>query len=82
MKKFNDTNGSYFIKFVLPYDISEDDMPVYKDVDYDIILSYDPTPDPSDGIRYVDLAQYLDAGSDSFGQEYFANASLDRKSVV
>lgn len=74
MKKFNDTNGSYFIKFVLPYDISEDDMPVYKDVDYDIILSYDPTPDPSDGIRYVDLAQYLDAGSDSFGQEYFVNA--------
>ena len=74
MKQFNDTNDSYFMKFVLPYEVSEGEMPVYKDVDYDVILSYDPIPDPSDETRYADLAQYLDTGSDSFRQEYFANA--------
>ena len=74
IRQYNKSNGSYFIKYIMPYEGISDDMPVYKDVDADIFLAYEPSMDPSDSNRYIDLAQYIDLNSDSFREEYFTNA--------
>ena len=70
MKLFNETNDSFFIKYVIPYDMTGE----YIETAADILIFEDPIADPSDSNKYVDLAPYLDLESDSYKDEFFTNA--------
>ena len=70
MKLFNEQNASFFIKYVIPYDASGE----YIDTEADILILSNPKADPSDSIKYVDLAPYLDINSEAFKEEFFTNA--------
>ena len=68
--KFNNSNDSYFLKYVFPYDKNMEPI----DVDADIIRSSDPPADPGISGRYVNLAPYLDLANGAYKDDYFTNA--------
>ena len=70
LQKFNQNNGSFFLKYEFP--MEEDGR--FKDIDADIYLTYDPSQELSDKNRFMDLAPYLDLGSDPDNGQFFANA--------
>ena len=70
LQQFNKSNGSFFLKYVLPVE----ENGTYKEVDADIYLTYDPAQEPSDKNKYLDLAPYLDLNDGSYKEEYFGNA--------
>ena len=70
LQKFNSSDSPVFFKYVLPVDGNGE----YKEVDADLILSYDPAREPSDRNNFLDLTSYLDLTGDSYKDLYFGNA--------
>ena len=70
LQQFNSSNDSFFLKYVLPVD----DNGKYKEVDADIYLTYDPSMEPSDKNKFIDLAPYLGLNNGSYNDTYFGNA--------
>ncbi len=59
---FNNSNSSFFIKYVFPID----DKGEYLDVDADIVLTQSLAASASDRNKYIDLAPYIGSGEDLF----------------
>lgn len=70
LQQFNNTNDSFFIKYVLPVEENGE----YKEVDADILLAYNPSAEASDKNKFIDLTQYVDINGSSFREDYFTNA--------
>ena len=70
LQQFNNSNDSFFLKYVIP--VEENGK--YKEVDADIYLTYDPEQEPSDKNKYIDLAPCLDLNGGSYNDTYFGNA--------
>ena len=70
LQQFNNTNDSFFIKYVLPVEENGE----YTEVDADILLAYNPSTDPSDSNKFIDLTQYLDMNGSYSEEHYFTNA--------
>ena len=70
MNLFNEQNPSFFIKYVIPYDITGE----YIEPDADILIFANPKADQSDSNKYIDLAPYLNLNNGTANEEYFMNA--------
>lgn len=68
--KFNNSNDSYFLKYVFPYNENMETV----EVDADIIRSTNPSADPGISGRYVNLAPYLNIAGGAYKDDYFTNA--------
>ncbi|MCR4730691.1 MAG: extracellular solute-binding protein [Saccharofermentans sp.] len=67
---FNNSNDSFFLKYVFPFDKNMEPV----DVDADIIRSTNPPADPGISGRYINLAPYLDLADGAYKEDYFSNA--------
>ncbi|MBO4635655.1 MAG: hypothetical protein J5685_00775 [Clostridiales bacterium] len=67
---FNNTNDSYFIRYVF----NMDENGAYVDPGADIVFDYDPEFKPSDEAEWLDLTPFLDNDPGFDESEYFSSA--------